>query len=84
MGRSCRISREKYVEFIERDEYTLRHSPEHMTEAMLSPIKDLADIFFDFDWHIVRFDEPKLLTAEEPISYWRPRRQHSCFGVLDH
>jgi hypothetical protein len=66
------ISREQYVEFIERDEYTLRHSPEHMTEAMLSPIKDLAGIFFDFDWHIVRFDEPKLLTAEEPISYWRP------------
>ena len=66
------ISREQYMEFIERDEYTLQHSPEHMTEAMLSPIKDLAQIFFDFDWHVVRFDCPCLLSAEEPISYWRP------------
>jgi Protein of unknown function (DUF4238) len=66
------VSRERYVEFIERDEFTLQHSPEHRTEAMLSPIKDLAGIFFDFAWQIVRFEEPCLLTAEEPISYWRP------------
>lgn len=66
------VSREQYVEFIERDEYTLQHSPEHRTEAMLSPIEDLAGIFFDFGWQIVRFEKPCLLTAEEPISYWRP------------
>ncbi|HEU5062429.1 MAG TPA: DUF4238 domain-containing protein [Solirubrobacterales bacterium] len=66
------VSREQYVEFIERDEYTLGHSPEHLTEAMLSPIKDLAEIFFEFDWHTVHFEKPSLLTAEEPISYWRP------------
>lgn len=66
------VSREDYVRFIESDEYTIRHSPELRTELMLSPLRDLAEIFFDFGWHTVHFEEPCLFSSEEPISYWRP------------
>ncbi|MGB7587818.1 MAG: DUF4238 domain-containing protein [Solirubrobacterales bacterium] len=73
------VSREQYVEFIERDEYTLQHSPEQRTELMLSPIRDLAEIFFRFGWQVVRFDQPCLVSSEEPISYWRPPSESLMF-----
>jgi hypothetical protein len=64
-------SREQFVEFIEREEYTLRHSPEQTMELSLSSLRDLAGIFFEFAWHTVQFDEPCLFSSEEPLSYWR-------------
>lgn len=65
------ISREAFVDFIERDEYEIRPAPEHTAEMMLSPMKDLAEIIIRFGWQVVRFDRPCLLTSEEPISFWR-------------
>lgn len=66
------ISREAFVDFIERDEYEIKPSPEHTTELMLLPMKDLAEIIFRFGWQVVRFDRPCLFTSEDPISFWRP------------
>ena len=73
------VSREQYVDFIERDEYTLQHSAEQRTELMLSPIRDLAEIFFRFGWQVVHFSQPCLLSAEEPISYWRSPSEAMMF-----
>jgi hypothetical protein len=66
------VSRDQFVEFVERGEYTLSHPKAFTANLSLSVVRDLADVFFHFDWHVVHFEEPCLFTAEEPISYWVP------------
>lgn len=66
------VPRDQFVDFIEHGEFAVSHPKAFTVKLSLSVVRDLADIFFHFDWHVVHFEEPCLFTAEEPISYWAP------------
>lgn len=81
-GEPVEITRERFVEFVERGEFSLSHSRAMTVSLSLSAVRDLAEIFFRFSWHVLHFPEPCLFTAEEPIAYWvAPERPFPERGI---
>jgi len=70
---------EQFGEAIDNNRFKVVPSAEHLLQLRLAPVEEMAEIFVDFSWHCVRFEQPCLFTCGEPVTYWREPTPATAF-----
>jgi hypothetical protein len=64
------------------DSYTFEPSRAQQLLQMLKAVPQAAEPFIESEWHLLRFEEPLLLTSDEPIMLGRePTPQNQFLGL---